>query len=54
MSATPHAERVRAQKRDFDAHNDMPYVKAWLARLPELAQGGVEVLHMEVLGKARP
>lgn len=45
---------VFATKADFDAHNATPYVKAWLARLPELAQGGVEVMHMEVLGKARP
>lgn len=44
---------VFASQADFDAHNATPYVKAWLARLPELAQGGVEVLRMEVLGKSQ-
>ncbi len=29
----------------------MPYVKAWLDRLPDLAQGGVEVMRMEVLAR---
>ena len=38
-----------ATKEDFEAHNNMPYVKAWFAKLPALAQGGVEVMHMEVL-----
>ena len=28
----------------------MPYVKDWFARLPELADGGVRVTRMEVLG----
>src|ERR1700754_3167634 len=32
---------VFANGADFEAHNEMPYVKAWLARLPDLAQGGV-------------
>ena len=31
----------------------MPYVKDWFARLPELADGGVEVMHMAVLGKPK-
>ncbi|HVJ44197.1 MAG TPA: putative quinol monooxygenase [Dongiaceae bacterium] len=44
---------VFASQADFEAHNAKPYVKAWLARLPELAQGGVEVMRLEVLGKAR-
>lgn len=35
---------------DFEAHNAMPYVQAWFARLPELAEGGVEVMHMAILG----
>ncbi|MHB0772681.1 putative quinol monooxygenase [Bradyrhizobium sp. 5.13L] len=40
---------VFASQADFDAHNAMPYVKDWFAKLPELADGGVEVLRMAVL-----
>jgi quinol monooxygenase YgiN len=40
---------VFANREHFEAHNNMPYVKAWFAKLPELAQGGVEVMRMEVL-----
>lgn len=40
---------VFANREHFEAHNNMPYVKAWFARLPDLAQGGVEVMRMEVL-----
>lgn len=40
---------IFATKADFEAHNAMPYVKTWFAKLPELADGGVEVMHMEVL-----
>jgi quinol monooxygenase YgiN len=40
---------VFANQKHFEAHNQMPYVKAWFAQLPELAQGGVEVMRMEVL-----
>ena len=43
---------VFADKADFDSHNAMPYVKAWFARLPELADGGVKVMRMEVLTSA--
>lgn len=35
---------------DFEAHNAMPYVQAWFAKLPELAEGGVEVMRMAILG----
>jgi quinol monooxygenase YgiN len=42
---------VFATKEDFEAHNAMPYVKDWLAKLPSLAVGGVRVLRMEVLGQ---
>lgn len=35
---------------DFEAHNRTPHVQAWFARLPELADGGVKVLRMEILG----
>lgn len=41
---------VFASREDFEAHNAMPYVKDWFARLPALADGGVEVMRMEVLG----
>jgi quinol monooxygenase YgiN len=40
---------IFASKADFEAHNAMPYVKTWFAKLPELAEGGVEVMHMEIL-----
>lgn len=35
---------------DFEAHNATPHVQAWFARLPELADGGVKVVRMEILG----
>lgn len=41
---------VFATREDFEAHNDMPYVKEWLAKLPELAVGGVTVTRLQVLG----
>lgn len=44
---------VFASEADFDTHNAMPYVKAWFAKLPELADGGVEVMRMAVLGKPK-
>lgn len=44
---------IFATREDFEAHNAMPYVQAWFAKLPELAEGGVEVMHMEVLGQSR-
>lgn len=43
---------VFASQADFEAHNAMPYVKAWFAKLPALAVGGVQVTRLEVL--ARP
>ena len=42
---------VFANMADFEAHNAMPYVKAWFAKLPELADGGVTVRRMAVLGQ---
>ena len=45
---------VFANKEDFEAHNATPYVKAWLAGLAELADGGVKVMRMEVLGHPPP
>jgi quinol monooxygenase YgiN len=47
---------IFANRADFDAHNATPYVQAWFARLPELADGGVHTLKGEILGdrKAGP
>ena len=41
---------IFANKADFEAHNAMPYVQEWFAKLPDLAVGDVEVMRMEVLG----
>lgn len=41
---------VFATRAAFEAHNAMPYVQTWFARLPELADGGVKVRQMRVLG----
>jgi quinol monooxygenase YgiN len=41
---------VFASKADFDAHNEQPYVKAWFSKLPDLADGGVAVTRMAILG----
>lgn len=30
----------------------MPYVKEWFAKLPELADGGVKVMRMQILTPA--
>lgn len=46
---------IFASQADFEAHNATPHVQAWFARLPELAQGGVTVVRMGLLGnRARP
>ncbi|WP_084583491.1 putative quinol monooxygenase [Sphingomonas azotifigens] len=42
---------VFATKADFEAHNAMPYVKAWFSELPKLAEGNVVVHRMRVLVK---
>lgn len=41
---------IFASMADFEAHNRTPHVQAWFARLPDLAEGGVTVTRMEVLG----
>lgn len=41
---------IFVSRKDFEAHNRTPHVQAWLARLPELADGGVKVTHMDILG----
>src|SRR5262245_29109915 len=44
---------IFASQADFEAHNAMPYVKDWFAKLPELADGSVKVMRMEILAKPR-
>lgn len=41
---------IFASQADFEAHNRTPHVQAWFTRLPDLAEGGVTVTRMEVLG----
>jgi quinol monooxygenase YgiN len=41
---------IFATKAQFEAHNATPHVQAWFAKLPELADGGVTVVRMEILG----
>jgi quinol monooxygenase YgiN len=45
---------IFANQADFEAHNGTPYVKAWFAKLPELAEGGVKVVRMEILNGPSP
>ena len=40
---------IFANEADFEAHNAMPYVKEWFTKLPDLADGGVKVMRMEIL-----
>ena len=42
---------IFASREDFEAHNSMPYVKAWFKKLPELAEGGVKVTTMAILAE---
>src|SRR6186713_3686650 len=44
---------IFASQADFEAHNAMPYVQDWFAKLPELADGGVEVMRMTILGVSK-
>lgn len=44
---------VFATREDFEAHNAMPYVKEWFARIADLAEGGVAVRRMEILAEAK-
>ena len=41
---------IFATRMDFDAHNATPHVQAWFKRLPELAEGGVQVTRLQILG----
>lgn len=46
---------IFASQADFEAHNATSHVQAWFARLPELADGGVKVIRMQILGnRTRP
>ena len=40
---------IFASRADFDAHNATPHVRAWFARLGELALGDVKVVRLHVL-----
>lgn len=37
-------------KADFEAHNATAHVQRWFSRLPELAEGDVSVVHLQILG----
>jgi len=39
---------IFGNQADFEAHNAMPYVKDWFAKLPALADGGVKMMKMEI------
>lgn len=41
---------IFASKADFDAHNATAHVQRWFAQLPELADGDVSVVRLEILG----
>jgi quinol monooxygenase YgiN len=43
---------VFANEADFEAHNTKPYVKAWFAKLPDLAEGTVTATKMRILTEA--
>ena len=43
---------VFATEADFEAHNAMPYVKAWFAKLPDLAEGTVTATKMRIMTEA--
>jgi len=45
---------IFATQADFEAHNRTPHVQAWFARLPELADGDVKVMRLEILGARIP
>lgn len=42
---------VFANQSDFEAHNAKPYVRAWFAKLPDLALGGVQAMKMRVIAE---
>ena len=40
---------IFATQADFEAHNAKPYVKDWLAKIPELADAPIKTLRMQIL-----
>lgn len=38
-----------ASQADFEAHNKMPYVKDWFAKLPALAEGELKTTKMSIV-----
>ena len=44
---------IFGNQADFEAHNAMPYVKDWFAKLLVLADGGVKVMKMGILTGTR-
>ena len=40
---------IFANESDFEAHNAKPYVQAWFAKLPELAEGSVHAMKVKIL-----
>jgi quinol monooxygenase YgiN len=42
---------VFATQADFDAHNQTEHVQSWFKLLPDLAEGGVKVTQMTMLGR---
>ena len=47
--ATSSSMKSSPTSSDFEAHNAKPYVQAWFAKLPELAEGGVHTMKMKIL-----
>jgi quinol monooxygenase YgiN len=43
---------IFASEADFEAHNAKPYVKAWFAKLPDLAESTVTATKMRILTEA--
>jgi quinol monooxygenase YgiN len=44
---------IFANESDFEAHNAKPYVQAWFAKLPELAEGGAHAMKMKILERTQ-
>ena len=42
---------IFASREAFDAHNGTEHVQRWFKLLPDLAEGGVEVMHLTILGQ---
>ncbi|MGY8663364.1 putative quinol monooxygenase [Bradyrhizobium sp. UFLA05-109] len=40
---------IFANESDFEEHNAKPYVQAWFAKLPDLAEGGVHAMKLKLL-----